>query len=266
MGNVITIFRKEVAAFFSSLVGYIVLSAFVVLTGFFFWVFDGGVLTSGLANMDMLFGSAPYLFLFLIPAITMGSFSEENANGTIEILMTKPLTDWQVILGKYLSASFVILVALLPTLIYYMTLADLAEDPSTLARVQPQGNFLKDATSPTYTTRLDRGPIIGAYIGTFCLGLIFSAVGILASALSRNQVVAFVIASLGSFILFDGLTFFSEVNAIQRFGVTIARLGISSHFESISKGLVDTRDIIYFLSMVSILLILTRLVLTLKRH
>lgn len=266
MGNVITIFRKEVATFFNSLVGYIVLGAFVVLGGLFFWVFDGGALTSGLANMDMLFGSAPYLFLFLVPAITMGSFSEENSNGTIETLMTKPVTDWQVILGKYLSAAFVVLVALLPTFIYYMTIADLAEDPGNLASIQTQGNFLRDMGGPTYTSSLDHGPIIGAYIGLFCLGLIFVAVGILASALSRNQVVAFIIASLGSFILFDGLTFFSEVEALQGVGVTIARLGISAHFESISKGLVDTRDVIYFLSAISIFLISTRLVLTLKRR
>ena len=266
MGNVFTIFRKEVATFFNSLVGYIVLGAFVVLAGLFFWVFEGGALTSGLANMDMLFGSAPYLFLFLIPAITMGSFSEEQANGTIETLMTKPVTDWQVILGKYFSAAFVVLIALLPTLIYYMTLADLAEDPGNLAKTQASMDFLRNQEGPTYTTRLDHGPIIGAYIGLFGLGLIFSAIGILASALSRNQVVAFIIASLGSFVLFDGLTFFSEVEALQGVGVTISRLGIASHFESISKGVVDTRDVIYFLSAIAIFLLLTRLTLTLKRR
>ncbi len=266
MGNIFTIFRKEVATFFNSLVGYIVLGVFVVLAGLFFWVFDGGVLTSGLANMDMLFGSAPYLFLFLIPAITMGSFSEEKSNGTIETLMTKPITDWQVIMGKYLSAAFVVLIALLPTLIYYATLADLAEDPGTLARQQPTYDLLRNQTGVTYTSSLDHGPIIGAYIGLFGLGLIFSAIGILASALSRNQVVSFIIAAMGSFVLFDGLTFFSEVEALQGVGVMIANLGISAHFDSISKGVVDVRDIVYFLSAIATFLLLTRLILTLNRR
>lgn len=265
MGNIITIFRKEVATFFNSLVGYIVLGAFLVLSGLFFWVFEGGTLTSGMANMDLLFGSAPYLFLFLVPAITMGSFSEETSSGTIETLMTKPVTDWQVIMGKYLSAAFVVLIALLPTLIYYMTLQDLAVDPGQLQTAQPQGNFLRDMDGPTYGSALDHGPIIGAYIGLFCLGLIFVAVGILSSALTKNQVISFIVSCLACFILFDGLSFFSELESLQGIGTTIANLGVSAHFESISKGVVDTRDVIYFLSTIAIFLLLTRLVLTLKR-
>ena len=265
MKNVITIFRKEAAAFFNSLVGYIVLGAFLTLAGLFFWVFDNGVLTSGLASMDMLFGSAPYLFLFLIPTITMGSFSEEIKSGTIESLMTKPVTEWQIILGKYLAAAFVVFIALLPTLIYYLTLHDLAQDPSAL-KLEAPSEMLREISGPTYSAKLDHGPIIGAYIGLLALGMIFVAAGILTSAITENQVVAFILGCLTCFILFEGFSFLSEIDAVQGISSSIARIGIGAHYDSISRGVLDTRDILYFISAVGILLLLTRLVLTLKRN
>lgn len=264
MKNVITIFRKEAATFFNSLVGYVVLGVFLTLAGLFFWVFDNSVLTSGLANMDMLFGSAPYLFLFLIPAITMGSFSEEIKSGTIESLMTKPVTEWQIILGKYLAAAFVVLIALLPTLIYYATLQDLAQDPSALKMEAPT-EMLREISGPTYSSKLDHGPIIGAYIGLLALGMIFVAAGILSSAITENQVVAFIIGSLSCFVLFEGFTFLSEIEGMGSIGTAISRIGIGAHYDSISRGVLDTRDILYFVSAVGILLLLTRLVLSIKR-
>lgn len=265
MRNVITIFRKEVATFFNSLVGYVVLAVFLVLAGLFFWVFENGVLTTGMANMDMLFGTAPYLFLFLIPAITMRMFAEEIKSGTIESLMTKPITDWQLIVGKFLAASVVVLIALLPTLVFYASLAELAQDPSDLSIQQPNFTMLREINTPSYTSRLDHGPIIGAYLGIFALGVIFVAIGILASALTDNQVVAFILACFLCFIMYEGFSFLAQVESLQGVASTIAGIGIGAHFDSISRGVLDTRDIVYFISVVTALLLATRLVLTLKR-
>lgn len=265
MRNVITIFRKEVATFFNSLVGFVVLAVFLVLAGLFFWVFENGVLTTGMANLDMLFGTAPYLFLFLIPAITMRSFAEEIKSGTIETLMTKPLTDWQLIVGKFLAASFVVLIALLPTLVFYFSLGQLAQDPSDLQLQQPDFAMLREVNVPTYTSKLDHGPIIGAYIGLLALGVIFVAVGILSSALTDNQVVAFILACFLCFVLFEGFSFLAQIEALKGVAPVIAGIGIGAHFDSISEGVLDTRDIVYFISVVAALLLATRLVLTLKR-
>ncbi len=263
MQNIITIFRKELVGFFNSLVGYIALGAFLVLTGLFFWIFNNGVLYSGLANMDMLFGSAPYLFLFLIPAITMGAFSEEFRAGTFESLMTKPVTPWQVILGKYLAAATVVLISLIPTLIYYWSIYYLSEDPSALQQDVPAADTLRQVNR-SYQGRLDHGPIIGAYIGLYALGLVFVAVGMLTSALTKNQVVAFIIGCVVSFFLYDGFTFISELEIFADIATTVARIGVISHFDSISRGLLDTRDIFYFLSVIVVMLAGTRLALAFR--
>lgn len=265
MCNTYTIFRKEVATFFNSLVGYIVLTVFLTLTGLFFWVFDEHVLITGKANMNLLFQYAPLFFLLLIPAITMRSFAEEKRNGTIEFLATKPVTDWQIIMGKFLAATFLVFVAILPTLIYYLTLQDLAFDPSEL-QVTSDPELLQQAGGPAYTSRLDNGPIIGAYIGLLALGAIFSAFGILSSALTDNQVVAYILGAFICFLMYFGFSFVSQLESLTSINTTINRLGLIAHFESIGMGVLDTRDIIYFLSVGTITLLLTRLTLTLKRN
>lgn len=254
MRSTITIFRKEVATFFNSLVGYIVLAVFLTLTGLFFWVFDEHVLISGKANMNLLFQYAPLFFIFLIPAITMRSFAEENKSGTIEFLATKPITDWQIILGKFLAATFLVFVAILPTLIYYATLKDLAPDTAGL-----------QAGSAAALSKLDNGPIIGAYIGLLALGAIFSAFGILSSALTDNQVVAYILGAFLCFFTYLGFSFIAQLESLSSINTTISRLGLIDHFESIGQGVLDTRDIVYFITVGAITLLLTRLVLTLKR-
>ncbi|HHG83893.1 MAG TPA: gliding motility-associated ABC transporter permease subunit GldF [Bacteroidetes bacterium] len=260
----ITIFRKEIASFFNSLVGYIVLAVFLVLTGLFFWVFDEHVLLTGKANLSLLFQYAPVFFILLIPAITMRSFAEEIKSGTIEFLVTKPVTDWQIILGKFAAAAFLVFIAILPTFIYFFTLTELAYDPSTL---QVEGNpEMLQTFGPAYVTPLDNGPVWGAYIGLFALGSIFAALGILSSAITDNQVVAFVIGAFLSFFMYFGFSFLSQMESLTNVNLFIDRLGLVAHFDSISQGVVDTRDIVYFISVLALALLFTRLVLNLKRR
>lgn len=244
MHNIIALFRKEVASFFNSLIGYLVISVFLTGVGLFFWVFEYNVLETGLAQMDALFDYGPYLFLFLVPAITMRAFSEEIKTGTIELLATKPITDWQIILGKYLAAAFLILFALLPTLIYLATVWWLGS---------PVGN-------------LDVGAITGAYIGLFFLGCIFAGIGLFTSALSDSQIIAFILGVFACFFFFIGLDFAAGIKAMNAVNTFILKLSIIEHYRSISRGVIDTRDALYFVSFVAITLILTKMVLNGKKR
>lgn len=264
MQNTITIFRKEVASFFNSLVGYIVLVVFLVLMGLFFWVFDEHVLITGKANMNLLFQYAPIFFIFLIPAITMRSFAEETRSGTIEFLSTKPVTDWQIILGKFAASAFLVFVAVLPTLIYYFTLRDLALNPAEL-QYGADPDMLQQAGGPSYSSPLDNGPIIGAYLGLLALGAIFCAFGILSSALTDNQVVAYIAGAFICFTMYFAFSFISQLESLTSVNIFISSLGLLTHFERIGMGVLDTRDIVYFLSLLAITLLVTRLVLNLKR-
>jgi len=244
MQNVIQLFRKEVASFFNSLIGYLVIAVFLTGVGLFFWLFEYNVLETGLAQMDSLFDYGPYLFLFLVPAITMRAFSEEMKTGTIELLLTKPLTDWQIILGKYLAAAFLVLFSLLPTLLYLITVYQLGE---------PVGN-------------VDMGAAVGAYIGLFFLGCIFAAIGLFTSALTDSQIVAFILGVFLCFFFYIGFDFLAGIKALNAVNLLFLKLGIIEHYRSISRGVIDTRDALYFISFVAITLILTRVVLDMKKR
>ena len=225
-----SIFRKEIHAFFSTLIGYIVIGVFLISIGLFMWVFsETSVLDYNFATMDQLFSIAPLVFLFLIPAITMRSFAEEQGNGTLEILYTKPLTTWQIVGGKYFANIVLVLFALLPTLIYYFSVYQLGS---------PKGN-------------LDTGAIVGSYIGLIFLSAAFVAVGMFSSILTNNQIIAFI---LGAFLCFFFHWAFSYLAMMPFFTGTldlfIQKLGINYHYSSISKGLVDTRDLLYFVSVI----------------
>jgi ABC-2 type transport system permease protein len=229
-----SIFYKEVNLFLSSLVGYVAIAVFLIGTGLFMWVFpDYSVISYGFSSMDSFFGMAPYVFLFLIPAITMRSFAEEIQTGTIELLVTRPLSDWQILTGKYLACIFLILLSILPTFIYYFTIWELG---------MPKGN-------------LDVGAIWGSYIGLFFLGSTFAAIGIFASSITKNQIVAFI---LGLFFCAFSYDAFSSISRLPIFfggaDSVVESLGINYHYASISRGLVDTRDLIYFLSMIAVFL------------
>lgn len=233
----LSIFRKEIHTFFSSLIGYIVISVFLISIGLFMWVFaDTSVLDYNFATMDQLFSIAPLVFLFLIPAVTMRSFAEEKANGTIEFLYTKPLTTIQIIGGKFFANFTLVIFALLPTLIYYYSIYHLGS---------PVGN-------------LDSGAIVGSYIGLFFLSGAFVSIGMFASTLTNNQIVAFI---LGAFLCFFFHWAFTYVARLPIFTTTldlfIQKIGINYHYGSISKGLIDTRDIMYFISVIFVFLYAT---------
>lgn len=244
MHSLTTIFQKEVATFFNSLIAYLVMGVFLTGVGAFFWLFDMNVLETGLASMDALFDFGPYMFLFLVPAITMRAFSEEIKTGTIEFLVTKPITDWQIILGKYFAAVYLVLFALLPTVVYYASIYFLGN---------PVGN-------------LDQGAAWGAYVGLFSLGCIFAAIGLFTSALTDNQIVAFVLGVFFCFVLFLAFDFTAAIPGLAGYNDLFIKIGIMEHYRSISRGVIDTRDLVYFISVVAVFLILTKMVLEKKRN
>lgn len=239
-----SIFKKEIRSFLSSLIAYVVVIVFLLIIGLFTWVFaDGNVLTLGYANLDILFFMAPWVFIFLISAITMRSFSEEIKQGTYEILSTKPITDMDIIMGKFLAALVLVLFAIAPTLIYFYSVYNLG---------LPKGN-------------IDIGATWGSYIGLVFLGACYASIGLFSSAITPNQIVAFI---LGMFLCFFFYVGFQQISNLSLFGGLdsfVQSLGIQFHYDSISRGVVDTRDIIYFLSLVSIFLGLTHLALQSKK-
>ncbi|MCI5081481.1 MAG: gliding motility-associated ABC transporter permease subunit GldF [Saprospiraceae bacterium] len=233
----LSIFWKEVHAFFSSLIGYIVIGVFLVLTGLLMFVFpDTSLLNYNYATLDQLFEMAPNIFMFLIPAITMRSFAEEQQNGTIELLATRPIHDFSIILGKYLANLLLVVFALIPTLLYYYTVYQLGD---------PIGN-------------LDAGAILGSYLGLVFLSGVFVAIGIFASSVTNNQITSFILATLLCFLIHWGFLYFSKLPVF--FGTVddiVQMFGIDYHYASISRGILDTRDVIYFLSMIGLFLMLT---------
>lgn len=225
----ISIFNKEINHFFSSLIAYIVIIVFLVVTGLFIWVIpDTSVLKYNFATLEQLFSMAPLLFLFLIPAVTMSSFADEKQQGTLELLSTKPITSTSIVLGKYLANHLLALFALIPTLIYYYSVYQLGS---------PVGN-------------LDSGGILGSYIGLFFLAGVYVSIGIFASSLTHNQIVAFVIGAFLCFVVHYGFSFLSDTIFDGQISNLISKFGIEYHYQSISRGVLDSRDVIYFISLI----------------
>ena len=235
----LAILKKEIQTFFATPVGYLVISVFLITNGLFLWVLKGeyNIFDYGFADLSGYYFLAPWLFLFLIPAITMKSFSEEKKQGTLELLLTKPISLTQLILGKYLGALSLIIIALIPTLLYIYTVHQLGN---------PIGN-------------IDLGSAIGAYTGLLGVAMIYSAIGIFTSTVSNNQIVSFILAVILCFIMYFGFETLSE-NTTN----TLSLIGIKSHFENISKGIIDTRDVIYFISTSALFLYITKLILAKK--
>lgn len=232
----ISIFSKEIRSFLSSLIAYVVIVVFLLVIGLFTWVFaDGNVLSLGYANLNVLFSMAPWVFIFLISAITMRSFSEEHKQGTYEMLATKPVSESQIILGKYLATVALIVFAILPTLIYFYSVYQLG---------LPKGN-------------IDVGATWGSYIGLLFLGACYASIGLFCSSITSNQIIAFVLSMFVCFFFYVG---FQQLSNLQLFGSNdylVQWLGIQYHYDSISRGVVDTRDLIYFLSVIFFFLALT---------
>jgi len=219
-------FNKEISGFFSSLTGYVVIVVFLLLNSLFMWIVPGqfNVIGNGYASMDTLFAIAPWVFLFLVPAITMRMISEEKRMGTLDLLNTRPVSELQIILAKFLASWTLVLFSLLPTLVYFWSVSRLGSPP---------GN-------------IDAGGTWGSYIGLLFLGGIYTAVGIFASSLSGNQIVAFIVAVFLSFIMYLGFDFLSGLAESGRIAFQVSRLGISFHYNSISRGVIDSRDLLYF--------------------
>ncbi|MEN0056782.1 MAG: gliding motility-associated ABC transporter substrate-binding protein GldG [Mucilaginibacter sp.] len=238
----LSILKKEIVSYLSSLVAYVTIGVFLLVLGLFLWVFpDSSILDYGYAGLDSLFSTAPYLFMFLIPAITMRSLAEERKEGTFELLFTRPLTDWQIILGKYLASVLLVLFALLPTLVYYFSVSTLGT---------PQGN-------------IDTGAVIGSYIGLFLLGVVFTAIGLFASSVTKNQIIAFTIAVFLCFFFYSGFDSLSQLLSLQDLG--LQNLGITEHYQSVSRGVLDTRDLAYFIIVAGVFIWLTLFVIISQR-
>lgn len=231
------LYLKEIRAFLSSITGYIVILVFLITTGLFLWFFpnDFNILDYGYANLDGLFIIAPIVFLFLVPAITMRSFSEEKKTGTIELLLTRPISDMNIIVAKFLAAVSLIIIALLPTLVYLFSVYQLGF---------PKGN-------------LDLGSIWGSYIGLLLLGSVFASIGVFASSTTDNQVISFILAILLSAFLYMGFELVYSFDLFGSIDLFIRSLGINAHYSSISRGVVDTRDVVYFLSVITLFLFMT---------
>ena len=236
-----TLFKKELASFFTSLIGYLTIIVFLVLTGLMLWVFksDFNILDYGFASMEGLFVIGPFLYLFLIPAITMRMFSEEKKNGTMELLLTKPLSEMKLIWAKFLAGVVLVFISLLPTVVCYF---------SVFALGDPVGN-------------IDTGSVVGSYIGLLLLGAAFVAIGLFASSITNNQIVAFIIAALMSAFMHLGFEAIYHMGFLGNADLLVRSLGMSYHYDSISRGVVDSRDVIYFASVIAVFMMATRIVL-----
>jgi ABC-2 type transport system permease protein len=239
------LFKKEISNFLSSLIGIMVIVVFLLITGLFLWVFqsDFNLLSYGYANLDGLFILAPWVFLFLVPAVTMRSFAEENRTGTIEMLLTKPLSDGQIIMAKFLASVVLVLLALIPTAVYYFSVYRLG---------LPMGN-------------LDSGGIMGSYIGLFLLSASFVSIGVFCSSVTNNQILAFILSVFLCGFIYIGFEFIYSLSLFGSIDLFIQRLGMAAHYSSISRGVVDTRDILYFLSVMALFLSMTKLVLASRK-
>jgi ABC-2 type transport system permease protein len=236
----LTIYKKELFSYFSSLVAFVTIGIFLLVLGLFLWVFpDTSILEYGYAGLDSLFSTIPYLFMFMIPAITMRSIAEEKKEGTFELLATRPLTDWQIIGGKYLASLTLVFFALVPTFVYYISV------------------YLLGAV----IGNIDTGAVIGSYIGLFLLGAAFVSIGIFASSITKNQIIAFAVAVFLSYFSFSGFEAASQILSLQKFDDIIIQIGINAHYQSISRGVLDSRDLCYFLSFIFIFLLTTKTIL-----
>jgi ABC-2 type transport system permease protein len=228
--------KKELRQFFSSLTGYIAIIVFLLVNGLVLFVFRNNILDNGYATLDDFFSFAPWVLLFLISAITMRSFSDEFKSGTFEILQTRPIGKWQVVTGKFFGSLIVAIIALMPTLVYYFTMNHLAS-----------------------TTGIDAGAAAGSYLGLLLLTAVFTAIGICISSFTTNSVVAFIVSLISCVLLYFGFSAISQLPVFSNGAdYYIEMLGINFHYQSISRGVIDTRDLVYFLSIIIFFLLITR--------
>ena len=230
-----SILLREIKSFFGSPIGYLVIAIFLLLNGLFLWVFEGdfNILNSGFADMSPFFTISPWILIFLIPAVTMRSFSDEKKQGTIELLMTKPISIWEIVVGKFFGAFLLIVIAIIPTFIYVYVISSLG---------MPEGN-------------IDMGSTMGSYFGLLFLIAGYTAIGIFTSTLSENQIVAFILSVFLCFVFYFG--FQGVATFVKGFEDIVASFGMDFHFKSMSRGVIDTRDVLYFVSIAFLFLSMT---------
>ncbi|WP_298115841.1 gliding motility-associated ABC transporter permease subunit GldF [Flavobacterium sp.] len=230
-----SILLREIKSFFGSPIGYLVIAIFLLLNGLFLWVFEGefNILNSGFADLTPFFTLSPWILIFLIPAVTMRSFSDEKKQGTIELLMTKPISIWEIVSGKFFGAFLLIVIAIIPTLIYVYVIYGLG---------MPEGN-------------IDMGSTMGSYFGLLFLIAAYTSIGVFTSTLSENQIVAFIVSVFLCFIFYYG--FQGVASQVKSLEDIIALFGMDYHFKSMSRGVIDTRDVLYFVSITIAFLSLT---------
>lgn len=233
----LAIFKREIQSFFTSPIGYMVIALFLVLNGLFLWVFKGpfNIFEYGFADLGNFFLLAPWVFLFLIPAITMKSFSEEKKLGTLELLFIKPLTLWQTVLGKFMGTFILAVIAIFPTLLYVFCISQLG----------------------TTVGNLDMGLVLGSYFGLLFLVVGYTAIGLFSSTLSENQIVSFIIGMVLCFLIYYGFEGLSTLFASGSASLVVQNLGMKAHFDGIARGVMDTRDLVYFIGLTVFFLFLT---------
>ena len=241
----LAILKKEIRYFFSSLIGPVVLVLFLLINSLFLWTYAPNeymnILSSGFASLEPLFSLAPWMYLILIPAMTMRAFAEEKANGTIELLLTRPLTEFQIILGKFLAYLLLLLLTLLPTFIYYYSV-----------------EFLSHGT-------IDKGATIGSYIGLLLLGSSFISIGLFASVITKSQIISLLISILLCLLFYFGFSLIGNAGEDTSLSFVIQQFGIDEHYYSISRGLVDTRDLMYYFCLVALFTLLTKVALVSRK-
>jgi len=233
----LSLFIKEITSFFNSLTGYIVIMIFLIVNSLFMWVFAGpmNLADGGYATLDTLFLLAPWVFLMLIPAITMRTFAEEKRAGTLDLLMTRPLSDMQIIAAKYAASLVLIILAIIPTLVYYFSVVSLSN---------PAGN-------------IDKGGTWGSYLGLVFLAGAYAAVGLFCSSLTDNLIIAFLLAAFLCLALCYGFEQTGTLLSAGQSGSLIVNLGMIDHYRSMSRGVIDSRDVVYFLAVIAVFLLLT---------
>lgn len=240
----IAILLKEINSFFSTLTGYLAIAVFLLASGLFLWILPSfSILDYGYATLDQLFLIGPYVLLFLVPAITMRTFAEEKRSGNIEILSTKPVTDMGIVIGKFLAGLLLVIFSLIPTLLYYYSVSELAV---------PKGN-------------IDHGAVWGSYMGLLFLGAAYLGIGLFSSAVTDNQIVSFLLGMFLCFTFYELVELIRDSAALSDADPLLAMLSLQSHYGSISRGVVDTRDVLYFLSFTAVFIFATRTVLTARR-
>lgn len=233
-----SIYLKELRSYLSSLIAIIVIVVFLIANGLFIWVFkETNILDNGYANIDPLFELAPIIFIFLISAITMRSFSEEKKTGTFETLTTKPITDIRIILGKFFAALTIVILSILPTYLYYYTVNELAV---------PVGN-------------IDTGALLGSYLGLIFLSAAYVSIGIFSSIITDNQIVSFILSMFLCFFIYVSFDYLNSFNLYKNAQFSLEWLGINYHYRNISRGILDTRDLIYFISLITLFIWLTKI-------